>query len=582
MEQTVRYTSNCCTQLHPLTLGVDKFSSSCSGRVACSQQRRKLGGPRSPRTMAWPPFMRSLLISHFHTPRSLLLTPAGLREDCQCPWDMTVVIAAVRAGSQHVCAWLHASGCPWAATWREWALDTAAEAGHRQLCEWLLTQGCEWCPTAPAAAARHGHVALMHWLCGLHRRDPSRGVHVGELVRGLAYGCGLAELQQGYAEWLDVRGRQLGEWCREGVVAAAAASTTADWRNKVEWLLGNKGYPVAQQACDRAAQCTDAPERLVWLLRRGFRLGRSVVALAASNADGGALAWVVGRLQQQHKQSQLQGVGRSPACSSPQNRQRLPQGVQEAANSRDPDGACACTQSAAVAEQKQIRCEPALSLHGLDAAVTGAAESGHLCALQVLHDHGAHISQEALCAAARAGQLQVVAWVVEALGAQPAAPEEQGREQHQLQQRMLEQQLQLLQRQQEQLLLPHTDVDPGQLVFMPAARQRPQLTAALFRGAAESGRLDLMAWLHARGCPWDQGVFAAAVGTGCTEQIEWLARTGCPIKVGRRRGTKSHWHFRCGHTSCLRRAKQQPRSALRACLRSRGATVMCLAACTVT
>ncbi len=491
-----------------------------------------------------------------------------------------MVIAALRAGSRHVCAWLHASGCPWAATWREWALDTAAEAGHGQLCEWLLSQGCEWCPTAPAAAARHGHVALVGWLCGLHRRDPSRGVHVGELVRGLAYGCGLAELQRGHAEWLDARGRQLGEWCREGVVAAAAASTTQDWRDKVEWLVGQKGYPATEQACDRAVQCADAPKRLGWLLLRGFRMGRSVVALAASNADGGALAWVMDQLLLEQRQPQQQSLhvqqeqitGHSLDRPCVLSRQRLPHGVQETAGSSGPEGGCARTQSAAAATQRGIRCQQALSVHRLDEAITCAAESGHLRSLQVLHDQGAHISQDALCAAARAGQLQVVVWVVEALGVQPAAPEEQVREQHQLQQRVLEQQLQLLQRQQEQLLLPHIDVEPGQLVFMPAARQRPQLTAAVFRSAAESGCLDLMAWLHARGCPWDQGVFAAAVGTGCTEQMEWLARRGCPMKVGCWRGT----------SSCPCKAKLRQPGALRVYVCCRRAVGMRLVACIVT
>ncbi|PNH10621.1 Superoxide dismutase [Mn], mitochondrial, partial [Tetrabaena socialis] len=107
-------------------------------------------------------------------------------------------------------------------------------------------------------------------------------------------------------------------------------------------------------------------------------------------------------------------------------------------------------------------------------ATVYAAMGGHLAVLQALHARGFDIAAAAAAAAAR-GHLPVVAWLVEAQGADKV------------------------------------------------------LSAEMFASAARSGNMELLAWLHDRGCPWDESVFAAAAHTGCEEQLEWLAGRGCPM-----------------------------------------------------
>jgi hypothetical protein len=49
-----------------------------------------------------------------------------------------------------------------------------------------------------------------------------------------------------------------------------------------------------------------------------------------------------------------------------------------------------------------------------------------------------------------------------------------------------------------------------------------------FAAAAETGRLDILQWLHEQGCPWDKGTFTAAVGYGDVDILTWLREQGCP------------------------------------------------------
>ncbi|PNH02983.1 Ankyrin repeat domain-containing protein, partial [Tetrabaena socialis] len=106
-----------------------------------------------------------------------------------------------------------------------------------------------------------------------------------------------------------------------------------------------------------------------------------------------------------------------------------------------------------------------------------AAEGGHLALMELLRARGHRIRMEVVEAAAVKGQLPAVAWLVEALGAQTA------------------------------------------------------LSAEVFASAAESGSMELMAWLRARGCPWDQTAILGAVSHCSEEQLEWLVEQGCPMGV---------------------------------------------------
>ncbi|PNH05986.1 Ankyrin repeat domain-containing protein [Tetrabaena socialis] len=55
------------------------------------------------------------------------------------------------------------------------------------------------------------------------------------------------------------------------------------------------------------------------------------------------------------------------------------------------------------------------------------------------------------------------------------------------------------------------------------------LTERVSKSAVRSGSMELLAWLHAHGCPWDASAFAAAAEWGSDEQLEWLAARGCPM-----------------------------------------------------
>ncbi|KXZ47191.1 hypothetical protein GPECTOR_37g197 [Gonium pectorale] len=59
-----------------------------------------------------------------------------------------------------------------------------------------------------------------------------------------------------------------------------------------------------------------------------------------------------------------------------------------------------------------------------------------------------------------------------------------------------------------------------------AVRMGPDLLVA----AAESGSVQLMAWLRERGCGWDASAITAAADSGCEEAVEWLVVQGCPVQ----------------------------------------------------
>ncbi len=120
-------------------------------------------------------------------------------------------------------------------------------------------------------------------------------------------------------------------------------------------------------------------------------------------------------------------------------------------------------------------------------AASRAASRGNVDALRELHARGCPIPSYALREAAEAGHLLTVSWLADLFT-------------HQQQQ----------QQQQE---------------------EEAVLTADVFAAAAESGSLELMQWLAARGCPMDAEAFTAAAHAGSQEQLEWLVEQGCPMGV---------------------------------------------------
>ncbi|KXZ45297.1 hypothetical protein GPECTOR_56g393 [Gonium pectorale] len=107
-----------------------------------------------------------------------------------------------------------------------------------------------------------------------------------------------------------------------------------------------------------------------------------------------------------------------------------------------------------------------------------AAVSGHLHVLQALHSAGRRFDAHgASSGAARNGHLHVLAWLVEEALGLDAVP----------------------------------------------------LHEELFEAAAGSGRVELLAWLRERGCPWGVRTFTADVESGCEAALEWLVERGYPM-----------------------------------------------------
>ncbi|PNH06619.1 hypothetical protein TSOC_006988 [Tetrabaena socialis] len=290
-------------------------------------------------------------------------------------------------------------------------LVAAAEGGHREVCEWLLAGGCAWDSEVAAAAARGGHVSLMDWLLGL-----GRSCDVPCLLKAAAFGCDLLTLQRLQNAYAGSAAAQVSPLNKDWVLRSAAASPLPDWKAKVEWLE-SRGYPRNSIACMcDALQQPDWLSRMEWLRQRGYILGFFALHGAVVHGNADVLQYL------------------------------LAQGFAHGDLHRD-----------------------------LYAPSIVAAALGNLEVLKLLRACGVGADSRTVDAAAKAGHLPIVAWLVVALG--DGAP----------------------------------------------------LTPRVFAAAALSGSLELLAWLHGRGCTWDKTVFAAAAEAGGGEQLEWLAERGCPM-----------------------------------------------------
>ncbi|PNH05853.1 Ankyrin repeat domain-containing protein, partial [Tetrabaena socialis] len=136
-------------------------------------------------------------------------------------------------------------------------------------------------------------------------------------------------------------------------------------------------------------------------------------------------------------------------------------------------GVVACAAGAGNVEALQYVLGQGAKMHA--EVMRYAAEGGHLAVMEMLHVRGVSVRGGAVVAAASSGHLPAVAWLVERLSAGAA------------------------------------------------------LTRRLFAAAARAGSMELLAWLRARGCPWDATAFVAATDAGSEEQLEWLAEQGCPM-----------------------------------------------------
>ncbi|GLC45463.1 hypothetical protein PLESTM_001738500 [Pleodorina starrii] len=383
--------------------------------------RERWGRPGAFRAMSRKQRLRLLCLtaaSGSFANLEVALVSAGL--DLRCK----LLEAAAAAGQLDMCKMLRARGCLWGASL------SAAKAGHRHVCEWLLASGCPFDWEVVCAAAMGGQEDLVQWLL-TELQGRLRGgffCGLGRLLGAAAGGLSLAALQrlwqqlmaERYGSDLQQKLKQLDEGDRGAILAAAAGSTTPDWKAKVEWLEG-LGYPRMAWACTSAAQADDGDAveaRVQWLHGRGYPLEAEVADTAVDFGNLAALRFLV--------------------------------------------------------EQAGVR--PSGNL----LPVMNAARRGHLAVLQYLHASGLPVDTRSVAEeAARKGHLPLVAWAVEGLGVAPADGAD-----------------------------------------------------SLLDCAAESGNLELMVWLHARGWALGPGPIPnGAIESGCEEALEWLVERGCPFPL---------------------------------------------------
>ncbi|GFR44792.1 hypothetical protein Agub_g6126, partial [Astrephomene gubernaculifera] len=127
-----------------------------------------------------------------------------------------------------------------------------------------------------------------------------------------------------------------------------------------------------------------------------------------------------------------------------------------------------------------------------------AAEKGNLDMLQVLQAAGCSLKrQPVLQGAVRGGHLHVVSWLVETLG-----------------------------------------ID---------LRRRSEL----MRFAAKSGNLQLLVWLHERGCRRDWGTLSDTVEDSSEEALEWLVQQGWPVDPPQQARGNAHPYLVAGRRGDL-------------------------------
>ncbi len=209
-------------------------------------------------------------------PRSALAAAAGAGQlrACQallqlgCHCTVGAICAAARAGHLDVFRWL--SGSVPLNNQHTW--EAAAEGGQQAVCALLLARG-GWSDAAQAAGARSGHVQLLRWLLDASAKSPrTRPIRTRMLLCSAAFGCELAVLRELWAQFAEqaeaaaegtatVLGGGGGRASRAEVLLAAACSPTADYRDKVQWLLRDVGaeLQVSREPGCAATSCASTP-----------------------------------------------------------------------------------------------------------------------------------------------------------------------------------------------------------------------------------------------------------------------------------------------------------------------------------
>ncbi|GIL81225.1 hypothetical protein Vretimale_1204 [Volvox reticuliferus] len=354
-----------------------------------------------------------------------------------CPWG-TAMAAAAEAGHLEVCQWLLSSGCSLGR-----ALVAAAYGGQRNVCQWLLQEAaCSWEQAAARAAAATGHVDLMDWLLHYPKRSTdmtSVQIDWQGLVTAAAQGCDLVTLQRLHRQWVESTGSFGGGGGSSEAAAldhalslrsfftAAIESARPDWREKVEWLRG-LGYRADTAVFACTAALPDAVDRLAWLRQQGHPLDSCVLRRAAAAGNLAAVQYLM-----------------------------------------------------------------ALGVMPLLGAFEDAAEGGHLGVLQVLFTAAVATgaagvaAAAALRAAARAGHLPIITWLVEVVGAEVRG----------------------------------LHLWPGEAY---------SLFGCTFAAGGSTNTVPLREWLLQRGCAWSHADFRLAAYHGNVEALEWLVEQGYKVE----------------------------------------------------
>ncbi|KXZ48840.1 hypothetical protein GPECTOR_25g425 [Gonium pectorale] len=321
-------------------------------------------------------------------------------------------------------------------------LCVVAGAGHQAVCEVLLGRARSFgtihgIEAYVAAALRGGQPELADWLLQRWWEEPIGPADslepLGketclELLHAATEGCDLPTLQSIHQRCSEVVHGD------DDMVRIAAGSRTTDWQAKVEWwesqlppdwLYDDPGV------CTAAASCPDADIRLAWLLGRGYPTEKYALRAVVGSGNTAALELLFRMAARE---------GNVPL---------LVEAVEQLGTS----------------DQDPLLSEPAEDVCDLEV-------------LRWLRQRGCQLNgTEVARSAVRRGQLAVLAWAAEELGASVQS-------------------------------------------------------ADLMDAAAASGSVEVMAWLRERGCPWGLDTFAEAADSGCVAAMEWLAERGCPFQDG--------------------------------------------------
>jgi hypothetical protein len=154
------------------------------------------------------------------------------------------------------------------------AAERAAAGGHLPTLAWVIkvcgTQG----PSIPAAAALHGHLDVIEWLCD---RDCPWDGH--ELCCNAALGGHLD-----IVEWVMQHGSKWDLW-------AAALAASNGHANVLDWIHDN-GYGWDARVIERAAR-QGHHDIIRWARSRGCAWPSGLARILAQNAAWDALEWAV-------------------------------------------------------------------------------------------------------------------------------------------------------------------------------------------------------------------------------------------------------------------------------------------------